>query len=223
MARYPHHYRRALAAPAEQVRAALEPSLSALPAARLKQREDGSIRLSFRAGLIRRVRMEVSCGGTELTINTAGRGRRYRKGIEKLVNSLPEGLIDDQGYRALAAGIGRITSFFIRPELREVPNHLNPGETILAMAPCFFDGNIAIIAITDTRILAVDISLGRGRFREVPLHTVTARDARWGFLTDRMEITARSKTIIVSGMAPGTARRLLEALRQLGAGVEKKD
>ncbi|MDO4911358.1 MAG: PH domain-containing protein [Corynebacterium sp.] len=225
MARYNHKYRRGLLVPAEMAYAQAYQDLLLLPGASIEDSvgDDNKpaielrFKPKFRTGL-RKVRLLLQAEGTELRISSPSRSRRYIYAINQVVDSFAPGVIDDQGFTDLRNRIGRVTRFFIRPELRELPNYLNPGERLHFMVPCFYDGNTAVIALTDKRVLAVDMAFGHGRIREIPLKNITSRDSRWGLLTDRVEITARSQRVMVSGMRSGYGRQLLTTLRDLMGG-----
>lgn len=99
------------------------------------------------------------------------------------------------------AYLGKMGTFWIRGELKRLPDLLLSDENILAVTRGRVDTTIWVMAVTDTRVLLVNKGLLFGyRCLEVPLDRVKSASCRTGLISGSIFIDTGGGTVVLEGI-----------------------
>lgn len=109
--------------------------------------------------------------------------------------------------------IGCNFKFFGRPEIRELANILLPGETIAQCTNGYYEGGIALLCVTDHRLLLVDRKMMFLTIEDVRFDMISEIDFNYRLLNSTVRIYSTNKSLVFTAWNHQRLRRLIEYLQ----------
>lgn len=109
--------------------------------------------------------------------------------------------------------IGCNFKFFGRPEIRELANILLPGETIAQCTNGYYEGGIALLCVTDHRLLLVDRKMMFLTIEDVRFDMISEIDFNYRLLNSTVRIYSTNKSLVFTTWNHQRLRRLIEYLQ----------
>lgn len=154
---------------------------------------------------------------THIKWTVEGMGDKHYAHIAKIAKALPDGMLYDRGIPALMAKTLGLA--FAIGEITHLPNVMDRGETVLALAVGKVNGKSALGVVTDSRVFFLDKGLVTVResltaFDLDVIQTVHTTKSTGG---ESLTITYSGMTAVMTHIPHGSGDTLAEAIRSAKA------
>lgn len=105
-------------------------------------------------------------------------------------------------------------AFFGRPELRELPNILQPGEVIAQLSNGWYEGGYATFCVTTDRLLVIDRKLFALTVEDIRYDLISEVDRTQQVLSSQVNIYTPNKSLRFMSYDTARLRRCVEYVQQ---------
>lgn len=99
-------------------------------------------------------------------------------------------------------------------EIKNLPSHLHPGETVRLLAQGTYQTNQGIVALTDQRLLFLFHGVMAQSQEDFPLRLITSVQTKSGFATGELHVTVSGMRSTISQVLKTDLAPLADAIRQ---------
>jgi Bacterial PH domain len=110
--------------------------------------------------------------------------------------------------------IGAKFRFFGRPEIRELSNILTPGEVIAQAVNGYYEGGLALLCVTDQRLLLVDRKMLFMTIEDIRFDMVSEVDFSHGFINATARVYTPTKSLVFTSWSHERLRKIVQLVQE---------
>lgn len=98
--------------------------------------------------------------------------------------------------------LDRVQRVAVRGALKKLPSLLGEGEEALTLAQGQFEGSLALIAVTDRRVIFVRQSLGSSRVEDFPYRSISSVETSASWMSGALTVFASGNKALIKEIFP---------------------
>lgn len=158
---------------------------------------------------------QILVDGDTVEITVDGLGSQHAKFSAEMLELLPEGAVYDHDLPAAKERMGKSGRWFASLELHQLIDDLRPRERVISLDSCQVDGELALLVVTDRRILAKNRKAFESSAREISPKSISSIESGSKITGDWLKLSVSNSSIEVSVLNAGRGKELANTIHTL--------